>query len=258
MGVGHLPPNPRQQLRMRNRVEVALQIRIHHVPIPGLQQRSHTPQRILTPAPRPKPVAVLRKLPLEDRFQHMAEGRLHHPVPYRGYAERPFPPSPRLGNPHPTHRLRAIRPGAQRLGQPLHLLLQVAPERRDRHVIYPCSAPVGGHFPIRRRQVRRRVDLVHQPEPLPSLHPLFEGGQHAVRPNRRFGPRPPRAYLSVGSSPRTIKPSRRHSDRCGVRRSGHRASTSLRPFAPPALPGFRATMDALTPVWPALRRHAPA
>ena len=34
---------------------------------------------------------------------------------------------------------------------------------------------------------------------------------------------------------------------------GQANSISLRPFAPPALPGFHATMDALTPVRPALR-----
>jgi hypothetical protein len=36
-------------------------------------------------------------------------------------------------------------------------------------------------------------------------------------------------------------------------RVGHRVSTSLHPFAPPALPGFFATMGALTPGRPALR-----
>jgi len=46
---------------------------------------------------------------------------------------------------------------------------------------------------------------------------------------------------------------RRHCRRLWVLRCGHRVSTFLRPFAPPALPGFVATMDALTPVRPALR-----
>ena len=38
-----------------------------------------------------------------------------------------------------------------------------------------------------------------------------------------------------------------------VRCFGHHVSTSLHPFAPPALPGFFATMGALTPGRPALR-----
>ena len=40
---------------------------------------------------------------------------------------------------------------------------------------------------------------------------------------------------------------------CVFRRFGHRVSTFLHPFAPPALPGFFATMGALTPGRPALR-----
>ena len=39
----------------------------------------------------------------------------------------------------------------------------------------------------------------------------------------------------------------RHCRRLCFRASGHHASIFLRPFAPPALPGFVATMDALTP-----------
>jgi hypothetical protein len=38
----------------------------------------------------------------------------------------------------------------------------------------------------------------------------------------------------------------RHYRRCVFRRPGHFASIFVRPFAPPELPGFYATMDALT------------
>jgi hypothetical protein len=41
---------------------------------------------------------------------------------------------------------------------------------------------------------------------------------------------------------------------CGFVRSKHNSSTFLRPLAPPALPGFFATMGALTPVRPAYHR----
>jgi len=46
---------------------------------------------------------------------------------------------------------------------------------------------------------------------------------------------------------------RRHLRCGGIQAVAHVASTFLRPFAPPALPGFHATMDALTPRRPALR-----
>jgi hypothetical protein len=45
----------------------------------------------------------------------------------------------------------------------------------------------------------------------------------------------------------------RHSQRVSIRRSVLRASTSLRPLAPRALPRFDATMSALTPARAALR-----
>ena len=45
----------------------------------------------------------------------------------------------------------------------------------------------------------------------------------------------------------------RHFRRSCFRRHSHRVSAFLRPFAPPELPGFHATMDALTPDGPLFR-----
>ena len=75
----------------------------------------------------------------------------------------------------------------------------------------------------------------------PPVTPLFEGVQHALRPDRRFYPRPTVVDRSCLCS-------LWHSRRVCVRRSAHHASTSLRPFAPRKLLRFDATMDALTPV----------
>ena len=93
---------------------------------------------------------------------------------------------------------------------------------------------------------------------VPSLHTMFQCRQHAICPDRRFSPPPASADLSVGLSPRTTMSPLRHCVRLGFQLPGHLPSTFLRPFAPPALPGFHATMDALTPGWPALRRPRPA
>jgi len=46
---------------------------------------------------------------------------------------------------------------------------------------------------------------------------------------------------------------KRHCRRCGFLRLRHHVSTFLHPFTPPALPGFHATMGALTPVQRVLR-----
>jgi hypothetical protein len=102
-------------------------------------------------------------------------------------------------------------------------------EHRDRHVIHSGSAFVGGDLRERRNQCAFGVDLVDQAELLASFDPVFEGRQHLLCPNRRFDPAPAEQDLSGTCSPR-----------------GH-------PFALPALPGFFATMGALTPGRPALR-----
>jgi hypothetical protein len=74
-----------------------------------------------------------------------------------------------------------------------------------------------------------------------SFDPLFEGCQHPFRPDRQFDPAPTAHELSGAFNPFG------YCLRLQVCRFGHRVSTSLHPFAPPALPGFSATMGALTP-----------
>jgi hypothetical protein len=76
---------------------------------------------------------------------------------------------------------------------------------------------------------------------LASTHSWFECGQQGVCPYRAVGPLPKGWRLSGGGSPE------RHCRRSLVRSHGHSTFTSLRPFAPPELPGFIATMNALTP-----------
>ena len=77
---------------------------------------------------------------------------------------------------------------------------------------------------------------------LPPMTPLFEGRQHPRRPDRRVRP------LARRASPlRLVYPVAPGLPPVCSIRSSHRVSTFLHPFAPPALPGFIATMSALTP-----------
>ena len=92
-------------------------------------------------------------------------------------------------------------------------------------------------------------DLVNQAEPHASFHPLFEGFQHAFCPNRTFHPVP---FLRPDVSRLFSRTAHWHG--FSFVRERHNSSTFLRPLAPPALPGFSATMGALTPVRPAYRR----
>jgi len=104
-----------------------------------------------------------------------------------------------------------------------------------------------------RIQSPRPEDFINQAEPYPSFHPLYEGLQHALRPNRMFRPIPfHRQGFSWLFSPALAG----HCPRSIFIRFGHSSSTFLRPFAPQALPCFFAPMDALTPARPALRRFS--
>jgi hypothetical protein len=81
--------------------------------------------------------------------------------------------------------------------------------------------------------------------PLASFHPCFQGGYHAVCPDRRFDPTPP--ISSPGRGLFALYSRLRHCRRSSFLLPSHPASTFLRPFAPPALPRFIAPTDALTP-----------
>src|SRR5260370_41980913 len=116
-------------------------------------------------------------------------------------------------------------------------------------MIHSGCALVGRHLREGRPQRRLGLDLVDQTVPLAAFDPLFEGSQHPCRPSRWFGPRP------VAGKPRRpwvlsgVVSRLRHSRRCLSIVFGRHVSTFLHPFAPPALPGFIATMSALTPAW---------
>jgi hypothetical protein len=90
--------------------------------------------------------------------------------------------------------------------------------------------------------------LVSQAEPNTSFHPLCECLQHTIRPYRAFHPVPSGTGFSGLLSPCG------HSRRFAFALYGLHRSTFLPALAPRALPRFTATMQALTPARPALRR----
>jgi len=119
---------------------------------------------------------------------------------------------------------------------------------RCRRAVPARDSPGAGHGPRRGRTTHARrsthpasTDGLHRAEPSASFHPPFEGRQHALRPDCRFGPGPAGPVLSRVSSPAG------HCRGGLVRRPGLHASTFLHPFAPRELPRFLATMGALRP-----------
>ena len=92
-------------------------------------------------------------------------------------------------------------------------------------------------------------DVLDQAVPFAALDPRCEGRQHPRCLHPRFDLRPflVRRHRLTGLSV-TYSPLG-HCHRAESAGGGHRVSIFLHPFAPPALPGFIATMSAVTPAW---------
>ena len=111
----------------------------------------------------------------------------------------------------------------------------------DGLVVHARCAAVARDLLERCPQIPFGKDLVKQSKPFSSFHSLFQSRQHANGPSARFDPSPSREDLFGLLS-------LRHCRRLVFRWLGHSSSIFLVPFAPPALPGFLATMEPLTPV----------
>jgi hypothetical protein len=68
--VYHSHPQTRHELVLRNRIEVALQVRVIHRLIPPLQMRTDLRQRLLRRAVGTEPIGAIFKIRFEDRFQY--------------------------------------------------------------------------------------------------------------------------------------------------------------------------------------------
>src|SRR6266699_47095 len=114
-------------------------------------------------------------------------------------------------------------------------------EALHRLMVHSRRSRVRDHLTASDEQVERRAYLVNQRVPSSSSHSFSERCQHAVSPHAAVRPVLDGPRLSGRGS------RERHCGRLFSIACSHSTSTSLRPFAPPALPGFFATMDALTP-----------
>ena len=96
-------------------------------------------------------------------------------------------------------------------------------------------------------QRKNLASACDQAVPLTSLYPLLEGCQHPLCPYRQFDQAPLAHELSGASHPFG------YCLRLEFCQFEHCVSTFLHPLAPPELPGFSATMGAVTPGRLALR-----
>src|SRR5258708_6707993 len=137
---------------MRNRIEVAFEIRVIHRLIPGLNMPAYLLQRLVCRAPRTKPIGAILKIRFEDRLQDQQGRHLHHSVAHRRYAQRPQLPI-RLQYVDAPYRCRRVGLGAQRLLEFIQESLHTGFRRFnlfDLDAVHPRRALVGSHpFPCR-------------------------------------------------------------------------------------------------------------
>jgi len=235
--------HPADQPVVRDRVEIALQVGIHHEAVACLQKPIDLPQRRLAAASRTEAVAARPELRFKDWFNGQFERRLHHPVPGfrsgqaldRRDAQRAGLAVP-LGYLDPFHRSRPIAAVLQLLVKLRQIPLRLRREPFDALSINPRRPLVPLDSRPSGRQGRRPIDLVYQTEPLASPRvrpaagprPCFDAvdqrRHHALRPDRGFRPPPlPAAGFC---------PLRSLIGTAGTRlpRFGHRTSNSLPPF----------------------------
>jgi hypothetical protein len=77
---------------VRNRIEIAFEIRVIHRLIPGLDVTAYFLQRLVSRTAWTEPIGTIFKVSFEDRLQDQQGRHLHHSVPHRRDSQRPqFP-----------------------------------------------------------------------------------------------------------------------------------------------------------------------
>jgi len=100
---------------MRNRVKIALQVRVYYPEVARFHMPVHFAQRIFAAQTLPEAVASRLEFVLKDRLDHQLQRRLNHAVFDCRYTERALALA--LGYVHPSYRLRDIGSISQRARQ---------------------------------------------------------------------------------------------------------------------------------------------
>jgi len=240
---------------VRDGVEVAFQVGVHHKGAAFLEQTIDAPQRLFAAPTRPKAIALGCKFALEDRLDDVFQRRLHHPIAHRRDAQRTLFLAARFRDVNPARRVRTVAALMQLRCELGEFFVPMRLELRHTLAVHSGTALVAPHIVKRALKVAFVFYLIDQSEPFASFHSCFQCCQHAVRPDRGFHPTP---SLAQGVS--SLLRRRRHCRRSLFPRAFHLASTFLRPFAPADVTRLRsgqalmafsrlacATMGALTP-----------
>src|SRR5262249_11697813 len=199
--IAHLFLNALHKPHVRNGVEVASKIGIHHKGVAFSKQPLHFPKCIFTAKPRTKTVTGPEKLLLKDGLQYKLKRRLHNAVFDHRYPQRTKLPAS-FGNLHAPHGLWSVGSPLKRCAKLLKIHLR--PGRKSLHAltVYSCRPSVRLHFMPCRLKRLGSVHFVDQAEPFPSFDAAFQRRQHALTPPRSFHPRPiPAVSLCALCSP---------------------------------------------------------
>jgi hypothetical protein len=111
--VRHPLSHPLHQDLVIQRVEEPLDVGVHHPGVPRIQMLDRLGQGVVAAPARPKAVARLCKLRLEDRLQNTLQRPLHHAVPHRRDSQPAALAASRLLDPHPTNPARSVPTGLE-------------------------------------------------------------------------------------------------------------------------------------------------
>jgi len=114
-----------QQLIVRNRVKVPLQVCIVDSLQSPFEMLAHLSKGTVGRSFGPKPVRAVHEVRFKDGFNDQQHCRLYHPVPNGRYAQRAFT-SVRLGYPRPAHRRWPVPLGSQALLDFIHKTLDTS------------------------------------------------------------------------------------------------------------------------------------
>ena len=271
LAVADLLGHPRHQSLVRDGVEEALEVRVHHVCAALAQPALDFAQRVLAAFARSKPVAVGFEAALEDRLDHPLQRRLYHPVFDDRDAQCSLAATG-LGNLHPPHRLRSVGAASELLGQLAQVSGSLGVETRDAHAVQAARPAAALDLLPGRCQRGVTTNFVDQTEPFVAFAFLgrrCQRRQHAWCPDFAVYPFPLRAFqrrldaACTGGIRRSVSSRLRHWRCCLlVARSVFHAFTFLPTFPRPGLccPGLwplrssLGTTRALTPAHRHLRR----
>ena len=202
--VHHPHPHARQEVIVRNRIEVTFEVRVIHRLIPSLQMPAYLLQRLVSRAPRSEAIGAVLEIGFKDRLQDQQGRHLDHPVAHRRYAQRPQFPI-RLGNVDAPYRFRHIGLGAQRCLYFIQESLDAGFrcfDLLDLHTIHPRGALVGAHpLPCRLQHIVPTDPVVQRMEPeLRLLLGLLTQLLSQQREFLRQGPLSPRFRRDLGPS----------------------------------------------------------